>query len=585
MSEDRSQVRDRALTTLDEIRAALQNDDIQGAVQAIDVLQGQLVDWKRADAREWLDRAFGVDLLLFNADGARQRLNQWAGTLAADADDELLATYRQRVTARTQEKQLELQARGVIAHCEELWRQAHALERDDNPAHPDRLLSEYFATAQEIAESAAHEYPDNDKLIALNEKANRLYEQKQKARRIYAEALEDEAYAEAMDDLDALTVVELVPRFRQKMAGDEPGLMFVGMATVQQARAELQQMGRQWADQHIADMLQKVHNELSQYDPQAALDLLSQRKRIERFAEPPIQQKMLEYENRAADDLRRRQHAERRCQQALHLLADNPLGAWDIYTEAQTLYAGAPSLGDARERILQTLLSDLDDHIRRAEEAFDARLMERVSQIYQAARLDFSDKAPELEERLGRLAEIDWQARTFIEYRQGAEDLLERLRDVIISDVGSASDLLSQLEDYPAIVLEDLDGLAEARAAIRRRLNLEMRYNRLYKLLHSDRSESVETAIAEAASVDENRFRQLAHDLDVHLTYLNAHVEYQLGQNREALSLFAQVAGQQGHPDQVEAERYAAEIQQALMPAPPPPETDPDDFNDEYTED
>ncbi|MFW5696325.1 MAG: hypothetical protein ACOCXR_00910 [Phototrophicaceae bacterium] len=569
MTEDREEARQRALQTLDFIRDALVGSDIQEAVRQIDVLQNQLVDWKRAAAREWLDKALNADLLLFNIDAARQRLNQWANTLEDAEADPDLARYRSRVVERTRLKHLELQARGVVAHCNELWRQASTLERDDSPPHPDSLLESHYRVAYEVAQSAQMEYPDNHTLADLLERAQRMYNEKQSARDLYTMAIEEDRYADALDLIEALETIELLPRFRvvSSAAGDETQtrtLVFSGMVSLDAAYTEIESLGRRWANAHVAQMLQAVHDHLTAFRPQAALDLLASRKRIEHFAEAPIRDKLHEFEQRASDDLRRLQQAERRAQQALHIIDDNLISAWDIYMEAYSLYRGAPSLGEARSAILSEMLADLERRVVEAEDAFNNRMMERIGQIYQAARLDYSDRAPELEERLARLEELDWQARTFTEYRRSAVQMLDRMRGLVVEDVSAAAEMLAKLEEYPVLVLEDLPGLVDVRAAIRRRLNQEMLYNRLYKLLHTDSIEEVEQGIAEAMQQSDARFDHLLRDLETHLTYLSGHVEYAVGQMRQAMGLFEQVAAHEGHPDQAEAERLSAEIREIL---------------------
>jgi tetratricopeptide (TPR) repeat protein len=375
--------------------------------------------------------------------------------------------------------------------------------------------------------------------------------------------------------LEALDLLDRVPRFRVVGTEDDRRTVFVGMISYRDAQEDLTRRGRAWADQHIARVIQDVHDHLEAYDPQAALDVLAARKRVERFAEDEISEKLRSFEQRANEDLRKRQHAERRSAQAIQLLEQgNPLGAWDIYREAYAVYSGAPSLPETRDAVLAQMISDLETMIVKAEEAFNARLMERIGQIYQSARVDYSDKAPELEGLLSRLEEIDWQARAFTEYRSSASQMLDEMRDLVITDVSAAADMLARLEEYPVLVLDDLPGLVEVRAAIRRRLNVEMLYNRLYKLLHSDSIEEVEQGVAESADQrDDDRFRQLEFDLETHLNYLNGHLEYAIGQRREALMLFQQVAEHDGHPDQSDAQRLIHEIE-ADMQAPDEPEID-----------
>lgn len=584
MSEDRDQVRERALGTLESIRTALEASDLQEAISQIDVLQNQLVDWRRADAREWLDNALKNDLLLFNIDAANQRLRQWAVTVSDPDADEDLSRYRKRVTDRTSEKHLELQARGVIAHCNELWRLAHEIEMGDTPPLPEQVIAQYFQPAFEVASSASMEYPDNEKLQALRERAETIYREKQRAADLYLIALREDRFADALDQLEQLALIQTVPRYQVGDPDEQEDAWFsyAGQVMVQTAAEELDRMGRAWAGQHVAQLLQAVHDHLQAYQPQTALDVMARRKRVERFAEAPISEKLQEFEQRANEDLRKLQHAERRAKQAVQVLDENALGAWDIFREAANVYPGAPSLQETRSAIIDQLTNELQGLIADAEEAFNARLMDRIGQIYQGARLDYSDKAPELEDLLSRLEEIDWQARTFREYRGSALEMLEQLRGLVVSDISAAADLLAKLEDLPALVLEDLPGLSEIRAAVRQQLNMEMLYGRVYTLLHSDRVEEVEQGLASIEPyLEDSRFKALADDLETHVNYLNAHVEYAVGQFQRALDLFMRVVDHDGHPDQGEAERMISEIEGELASRRAPEEPDePESFEE-----
>ncbi|GAB4339081.1 MAG: hypothetical protein Kow00117_20220 [Phototrophicales bacterium] len=341
------------------------------------------------------------------------------------------------------------------------------------------------------------------------------------------------------------------------------------MVTIDVAQKELEALGRQWANSRVGTLLQHIHDHLTGFRPQEALKLLRGRKRIERFTETPIRDKLLQLEAQAESDLERLERAEQQAQRALRLMQENPLGAWEMYAEAQTTYAGAPSVVEARMMILSRLTNNLKAQIAEAEKAFDAKQMRRIGEIYREARADYSDKAPELEALLSRLEEIDWQARTYLEYLDSASQLLEQLRLVVWEDVSAAGEMLNRLEEYPAIVLDELSGLSDIRATVRQRLNVEMIYNRLYQLMLSDSVEEVEQAINTAQDhADDPRFRQLIPMLEAHMTYLNAHLEYDLGQLKQALIMFEEVGAYEGHPDQPDANRFADEIRTRLMPPP-----------------
>ena len=578
---------ERALNTLDLIRAALESKNLQEAIKQIDTLQHQLVDWKRMDAQQWLDEALRADLLLFNIEAANRRLDQWEGTLEGKEDREL-NHYRERVRERTRQKQLDLQARGVVAHCQELWRQAETLEGEANPPTPEYMLENYYIRVRDVAQAATYEFPDNANLKSLVLQAEQLLIDKERAAQIYPTAILEDRYADALDEFAVLEAITHVPHYRRS---DDPTsskrLIFDGMVTLEAAKAELEGIGKRWAHSRVGALLQNVHDHLTNYRPQEALNLLHGRKRIERFTEMAIRDKLLQLENQAQSDLEKLDQAERRAQMALRLMQENPLGAWELYAEAHNTYAGAPSVAEARMMILSRLTGELKGRISEAEKAFDTKNMRRIGELYRQSRADYSDKAPELEALLSRLEEIDWQARTYLEYLQSASEILEQLRSVVWEDVSVAGEMLNRLDEYPAIVLDELSGLSDIRATVRRRLNVEMSYNRLYQLMLSDSVEEVEQGIASAEDyADDNRFRQLIPMLDAHMTYLNAHLEYDLGQLKQALSMFEEVAAYDNHPDQPDAARFADEIRSRLT-APPPVEEveEPDSLDDELSDD
>jgi len=555
--------RERALATVDQIRDALTNDDLQAAVDKIDQLQTQLADWKRREARQWLDEALRADLLLFNQDAAKKRLQQWADAIT-DPDNAELASYRERVDKRAQQKQADLQARGVSAHCTELWDEAARLEAGDNPPKPGFALTQFYAKARDVVAAAVSEHPNNATLSVLFQRAERLHDEKTKADTIYKIAIENDRYADALDLLDSMDVVTLIPAYRVVVEANSPDLLrFDRMLPIFEAREEITKRGQMWSTERAEEMRVQANTLLDQYQPQAALDALGDRKLVSRFVSEKINQALRDLETRASTDLRLLEQAERRARQAQRLAADNALGAWELLVEAYETYAGATALAEARQTIVGAMVERLQGLVREAEAAFNQKRMDRIQRIYQGARLDYADKDETLDEWLAHLAEFDRQARAYEDYRRNAQGLLERIRQVMWEDAAAAGELLSELDGYPPIVLDDLDGLADVRADVRRRLNMEVVYNQLRGLLASKTIAEIETGIQSAAPyADEDRFARLLDWLDVHRAYLEARAAYDAGDDTQALALLDEVAQFDDHPDQNDAQSLAAQIRQ-----------------------
>lgn len=553
--------RDRALTTLDQIRDALTQDDLQTAIEKIDQLQTQLADWKRREARQWLDEALRADLLLFNQDAANKRLQQWADAIN-DPDNAELASYQERVEARARQKQTDLQARGISAHCNELWVEAARLENSDDPPKPTFALTQYYVKARDVVAAAVAEYPDNATLSVLLQRAERLHEEKRKADTIYKMAIENDHYADALDALDSLDVVKLIPAYRVIVEADSPDLLrFDKMLPLVEAREEIIKRGQMWAVERAEEMRVQADGLLDQYQPQTALDALKDRKLVERFVDEKANQALRDLETRASTDLRLLEQAERRARQAQRLAAENALGAWDLLVEAYQTYAGATALPEARQTIVGAMVESLQGLVREAEAAFNQKRMDRIQRIYQGARLDYADKDETLDEWLAHLAEFDRQARAYEDYIRNAQGLVERIREVMWDDVSAAGELLTELDGYPPIVLDDLEGLADLRADVRRRLNMEVVYNQLRGLLASKTIPEIETGIQSAAPyAQEERFAHLLDWLEVHRAYLEARAAYDAGDDALALDLLEQVAQFDGHPDQNDAQALAAQI-------------------------
>ncbi|GAB4509778.1 MAG: hypothetical protein OHK0046_05390 [Anaerolineae bacterium] len=571
--------RDRALTTLDRIRAALADSDLQVALAEIDRLQAHLADWKRDDARHWLDAALRGELLLFNAEEARKRLTQWASSTAGETENREIALYQERVAERDRQRQMELQVQGVVAHCEALWQEASALERRNPPPHPDFLVTNYFTKAHDVATVACAEHPENARLDMLLQRAQHIQREKVQANKVYRMAMEDDRYEDAINMMSQFETIILIPRYRVADESSTEITTFDRMVPLAEAQAEVDRLARAWAAHRVRYIQEAVENHLEQYRPQAAVELIAERERLERFLVEADRMTLRELESRASNDLRLMEQAERRARQALQIMDENPAGAWDVYSEAYHLYPGAPHLVDTRAAIVERLAMRLEREIMQAEDDFNHKRMSRVTQAYAGAASVYSGKDSRLDELLEHFAGIEQQARTYEEYLRNAFELFERTRQLVERDVVAAGEALNALEDYPDVILEELPGMADLRALVRYRLNIELIYNQLYKLLYSRNLPEVERGIEQTRQYEnEQRLRGIGHSLNLHRFFLMAQQHYAVGQRQEALTLLDQIALRSEHPDYDDARRLVNQIRadMAADDAPESPSTAPD---------
>jgi acyl-CoA reductase-like NAD-dependent aldehyde dehydrogenase len=146
--------KDSALQLLDQIRAELENDELDNAVTQLAQLSTHLADWRRSEvimaAREWLDDAFHDDVLAFDGTTAEDYLEKWADALQADTPHPELDNYTERVRKRISEKNDALQIRGAISYCNELLEAADKLEKAIDPPKPDFVMQQYYRKARGV---------------------------------------------------------------------------------------------------------------------------------------------------------------------------------------------------------------------------------------------------------------------------------------------------------------------------------------------------------------------------------------------------------------------------------------------------
>jgi hypothetical protein len=551
MSDSRDLVRERALESLDRIRTTLSADDLLRALENIDLLRASLAEWVRADSRAWLDAALLSDLMAFNSAEARRRLDLWRSTLS-DGDTPELSEYEQRVNDRVRQKQTDLIVLGTVHHCESLWQQAASLESGAEPPHPQFMLKTYYHKAQEVTRAAVAEYPSIGRLSKLRDQADTIVAQRTRAATLYQVALEQDAYPEALDALKDMTDLPLIPHFH--VVADETSnelTAFDGMIARDEARAELERLGRAWAAERAQDVQQNAEDALTLCQPQSALGALSGYERMTRFLKPQMVEALAELNTRAEDAIRSLEQAERRARQAIQVADANPLGAWDVYVEAYQMYAGAPALPQARETVVSRLELQLGGLLEQAEGAFDNRDMARVEELVRQAQ-PYDDIDNSLDALLVRLNELNWQAQSYAEYLRKADEVIAAARELVAADAIRANETLAQLDDFPEFVLHDIPDFDILRAHVSQQADMQAIAINLRALLNSDNTEEIEEAIAQVGAINvQPPVSDAVNDLRLHLDYLNGQDGYDEGETEEAKPVEPAAPSTQNDADEV----------------------------------
>jgi hypothetical protein len=564
--------REYALDSLERLRAAITDENVDEAVEQLRSLRTLVKDWQRTTAirkaRVWLDEALRGDLLLFNGEEARRHLERWKDALTPDSDDFEYTRYETLVDNRADQKSTALLVHGVTAHCESLLSRAQELERSETPPRPEFILSNYYGKAHSMVRAAVAEHEGNAELTLLLQRAEKLYNDRQTAAKIYTDALEREKYRDALNDLSRLPADVPVPRFTADTASGRRTLVFAGMTPVSEARSELETLAQAWAAGKAAEMIRTASAQLDTHDPQAGLETLAGREPFDQFLTADLRAQLDGLRSRAQNDLRSRQRAEQLVTQAAQTLEVNPIDAWNQYAEAYRLFEWTPALPPLRDSVLKALAGQLERLVSRAEQAFNNREMEHVRQIVGSARRIYSGKDAVLDTLLERLTELEEMTRQYDDYLGSASDLYSQVKVLLRDDAVAANDLLTQLESYPDIVLEAFPDLHEYRNRVNRRLSADQIYNGLYAQVYVPDVASVDRGIqaAEAAAedyTDDHRFPSLTRLLHLHRDFLLAQQQHNTGQVEKALFLIEPVANASNHPDREAARRLLHEWQRA----------------------
>lgn len=521
--------RDHALKLLDQIRAELENDQIENSILQLDTLRQHMQQWRDKrhleDAKTWLNDALQDDVLAFNADLAQQHLTRWR---AIKADDEQLQDYEKRVATAIEKRTTALKIRGVIAFCDELLKRAQELEQQTDPPDPDFIIQQYYRKANGIAEAALQEQSDHEDLEILVRRTQRIYEQKLIAASIYAMVLEDQKFTGALNNLDGLPDHNPIPRFtRHEDLPGQHNLRFHSMIPLEQARGEIRHLAQEHAINITQKAIQTAQQQLEAYNPDTALETLDLSENLRRFLPDEISETFKQIRSQAQTDSESKARAEAQAEQARQMAVDNPPVAWDHYARAYHLYRWVDGLREIREIILKTLQKQLKQQLTEAENAFNAHQMDRVQEMVADAQHMYQNKDTSLDDLLTQFAELNQMVGRYRELLAQGQQTIESVRRMIQQDTIGASELLGQVEGYPELVLEALPDVQTLRQHINHRLAADHTYNQLYQRLFFEDTRLINDAIQETNRAitdysDDKRFPVLERALRLHLDFLNA---------------------------------------------------------------
>lgn len=580
--------KDRALELLDQIRAELDNDEVENAVAQLAQLNDHMTEWRRNEviqnARDWLDETLADDVLAFDGTTAQTYLEKWAAALEADSEHPELDNYHQRVEKQISDKNDTLQVRGAISYCDELLDAADKLERASDPPKPDFVMQQYYRKARGVALTAQSSYAENVDIERLVQRIERIHNHKETASHIYPMALEGSKYSNALNNLDQLAHDMLIPHYiATHAATEETKLTFNGMVTKAQAHEEIQHLGKTWATAMLQKAIQTSHQYLEAHEPQEAVDKLELGENIEKFLEEIQRNELQAAKTKATSDLRNREKAEEHIQKAIELAAEDAMRAWDEYANAYHTYQWLDELDETRKTVVKALRGQINSLLKEADTAFhDARNMERVRQIVQGAKSQYANKDASLDDMLKQFTEFEDMVTSYEEYYNNAKETLAKVRRQINEDAHAANELLSQVETYPPFVLEAFEDIYDLRQNVNQRLNADHIYSQLYPALFNDSTEAVMEAVEQSKIAandfsDDNRFTALIQALQYHMAFLNAQQSAAAGSVEQALTLLAPVLNSAEHPDYEAAKKLQLQLQAQQVP----PQSDSEPSQDE----
>lgn len=566
--------KDRALQLLDQIRAELENDDLENAVAQLAQLNIHLADWRRSEllqaAREWLDEALQDDVLAFDGAAAQDYLERWRDSLQSkdDTPHPELDNYDERVRKRIEEKNDALQIRGAISYCNELLESADKLEKAVDPPKPDFVMQQYYRKARGVALTAQTSFSGNVEVERLVQRVERIYNHKETASHIYAMALEGLKYSNAINNLDQLPDDLLIPHYIATSIGtDETKLTYNGMVTKPLAREEIQRLGRTWATTTLQKAIQKSQQYLDAHEPHEAVDALDLGDNVTKFLEEAQRMELQSATAKATNDVRSRDKAEEHARKAIELAPEDAARAWDEYANAYRTYQWIDKIEETRQIVVKALRGQVKSLLKEADAAFhDARDMARVRQIVQRARAQYTNKDASLDEMLKQFNELEDMVQSYEEFYNAAKETLTKVRSLITDDAHEANELLSQVETYPPFVLEAFEDVYDLRQKVNQRLNADHTYSQLYPALFTESASTVMESIEKTRTAaedypDDGRFKLLVQGLQYHMAFLNARQQAANGSIEQALALLSPVLNSADHPDNEDARKLYQQLQ------------------------
>jgi hypothetical protein len=260
-------------------------------------------------------------------------------TLASDDAD--YESYRRRYEDRKTRKSNLQEYQRIKSEIEDQWNQARRLTREQRDIASTALL-EYYTRALNIAAEAVARNPENTLLEELRRQAEAERENF---------ASEEEVMTSGGQTEDFARVLRFVERRRDDefvMVYDNAGVP-IGRLRKEDARKEVIKNARTYITGKVGSYADLVEGSLKAANPRSALEQLKgYNKFLELDALVPDEQVLRvadrqRYERlsrEAAEALAKLERAEAAVDDALKLAADNPLGAWELYTRALRIYEG-----------------------------------------------------------------------------------------------------------------------------------------------------------------------------------------------------------------------------------------------------